>query len=524
MDTEDFQTQNNLKDVNDNNKTEQMKDIFHVTKLGFLIPVQTLVESHGIDILLKYDKQGYTPIHWAALGGHVHLFNYFTQIKLSLDLQSKNTLGCQPIHWACVHGHVQIVKILIQNGVSIDAIDNKGCSPLIIASQYGQTMLVAFLIGKKANINAIDKEGDNALHWAAFKGHCELTRLLIYSGLNPKVKDNFGQYPLHLACLSGDLLTVQLLCEQDEVRIDLADHRGNTPLKLAKGRKYKSLVEYLQQQQDKNVMSACNVKTILFGPPGKTKQALMFHLFMVYLYGYPSFFFKVLPYTLDFQVSHFIFILNAIVMVYCLCKVSKNDPGYLPKNNDEYDKVLKQVALYADGKNENESPLSRLCHTCRLIKPFRSKHCRISNRCIKHFDHYCPYIYNAVGYKTRHYFLMFVLCITFNAFYGLFFSYYINKYFHVDYLLVFGGLVLCVFSLTNLALALAMIHSAVTNITTNERINKKRYLYMKDGNGKFYNPFDQGYKINLLEFFHLKEPLKLERDPSSLYDNNLCIV
>lgn len=50
---------------------------------------------------------------------------------------------------------------------------------------------------------------------------------------------------------------------QDEVRIDLADHRGNTPLKLAKGRKYKSLVEYLQQQQDKNVMSACNVKYVV---------------------------------------------------------------------------------------------------------------------------------------------------------------------------------------------------------------------------------------------------------------------
>lgn len=34
MDTEDFQTQNKLEDVNDNNKIEQMKDIFHVTKLG----------------------------------------------------------------------------------------------------------------------------------------------------------------------------------------------------------------------------------------------------------------------------------------------------------------------------------------------------------------------------------------------------------------------------------------------------------------------------------------------------------
>ena len=49
------------------------------------------------------------------------------------------------------------------------------------------------------------------------------------------------------------------------MKVDLADHRGNTPLKLAKGRKYKSIVEYLQQQQDKkkNVMPACNVKYVI---------------------------------------------------------------------------------------------------------------------------------------------------------------------------------------------------------------------------------------------------------------------
>lgn len=59
---------------------------------SFLIPVQTLVESHGIDILLQYDKQGYTPIHWAALGGHVHLFNYFTQVKVCLNFYYQRIL------------------------------------------------------------------------------------------------------------------------------------------------------------------------------------------------------------------------------------------------------------------------------------------------------------------------------------------------------------------------------------------------------------------------------------------------
>lgn len=46
------------------------------------------------------------------------------------------------------------------------------------------------------------------------------------------------------------------------------------------------------------------------------------------------------------------------------------------------------------------------------------------------------------------------------------------------------------------------------NITTNERINFKRYAYLKDGKGKYYNPYDRGYKNNILEFFHIKRPME----------------
>ena len=42
------------------------------------------------------------------------------------------------------------------------------------------------------------------------------------------------------------------------------------------------------------------------------------------------------------------------------------------------------------------------------------------------------------------------------------------------------------------------------NITTNERINQKRYKYLQDGKGRYYNPYDRGCKINLLEFMHMK--------------------
>ena len=51
-----------------------------------------------------------------------------------------------------------------------------------------------------------------------------------------------------------------------------------------------------------------------------------------------------------------------------------------------------------------------------------------------------------------------------------------------------------------------MYHAAL-NLTTNERINYKRYEYLKDGKGKFYNPFNRGAYSNILEFLNLKKPL-----------------
>lgn len=32
-------------------------------------------------------------------------------------------------------------------------------------------------------------------------------------------------------------------------------------------------------------------------------------------------------------------------------------------------------------------------------------------------------------------------------------------------------------------------------------INYKKYTYLKDGRGKYYNPFSQGVAVNVLEFF-----------------------
>ncbi|XP_039254281.2 uncharacterized protein LOC120331274 [Styela clava] len=490
----------------------KMSDIFQVTKSGLLIPVQDIVEKEGVEVLSQFDKEGHSPIHWAALGGHTHVLRYFIDKKAPMDIHANNQLGAQPIHWACVNGHVAVLEILLQAGVSIDSVDNKGCTPLIIAAQYGRTMLAAFLMGKGARLQLTDKEGDNALQWAAFKGHCELTRLLIYSGLNPQQKDTFGQTPLHLACLSGDLLTVQLLCEQDGVEMTLEDHNGNTPLKLAKGRNHKAITAYLEEgiSGKKRYLGKINFKTILFGPPGKTKSTFHFMLFMMCCYGYPCYLFKILPHTMfELESLHVVFLLNAVFLWYCLLKVHNLDPGFLPKNTDSYDQALKKVAIFDEWK-QGENPLSRLCHTCRLVRPLRAKHCRITNRCVKHFDHYCPYIYNCVGYRNRHYFLLFLIGILITELLGLYMIYYCYYYkFGFDFILMLGCFIMFLFTIIAMFLTGFTSYQASVNLTTNERLNQERYDYLKDCNGRFMNPFDQGIVDNLREFFHMKSPLTI---------------
>ena len=51
---------------------------------------------------------------------------------------------------------------------------------------------------------------------------------------------------------------------------------------------------------------------------------------------------------------------------------------------------------------------SQLCVTCRIVRPLRAKHCSVTNRCVEAFDHYCPWVGNAIGRGNRHLFLTFL--------------------------------------------------------------------------------------------------------------------
>ncbi|AIN95981.1 palmitoyl acyltransferase 5, putative [Leishmania panamensis] len=54
--------------------------------------------------------------------------------------------------------------------------------------------------------------------------------------------------------------------------------------------------------------------------------------------------------------------------------------------------------------------LGQNCITCHVPRPSRSKHCRLCHRCVRRYDHHCPWINNDVAEQTMRHFLGFLLC------------------------------------------------------------------------------------------------------------------
>jgi palmitoyltransferase len=50
----------------------------------------------------------------------------------------------------------------------------------------------------------------------------------------------------------------------------------------------------------------------------------------------------------------------------------------------------------------------KICDTTRLLRPARSTYCRYTDKLVLRFDHFCPWIKNAVGENNYRYFLFFL--------------------------------------------------------------------------------------------------------------------
>uniref|UniRef100_A0A8C5WQ05 Uncharacterized protein n=1 Tax=Laticauda laticaudata TaxID=8630 RepID=A0A8C5WQ05_LATLA len=139
-----------------------------------------------VELLLNFkadpnvtDKEKKSPLHFATLGGHFYAVKALLAKKSRVA--SKDMDGCTPMHYAASSGNMEILKELWVAG------DNKNINDkniwrktlLHLVAEHGHSNLIDFLLNNGSSINALDNNKDTPLHCACKAGHFDSVRALL---------------------------------------------------------------------------------------------------------------------------------------------------------------------------------------------------------------------------------------------------------------------------------------------------------------------------------------------------------
>ncbi|CAI9613574.1 unnamed protein product, partial [Staurois parvus] len=93
-----------------------------------------------------------------------------------------------------------------------------------------------------------------------------------------------------------------------------------------------------------------------------------------------------------------LFVFTVLCSVGLYLAVSLMDPGYVLSDSE---KTFSELAEQETSAVISSSVRMRRCGYCLLKQPMRARHCKSCNRCVRRYDHHCPWIENCVGEKNH---------------------------------------------------------------------------------------------------------------------------
>ena len=241
-------------------------------RAGDLDLVNHFITVHMADVN-RANASGFTPLHWAAIGGHAAIAATLLAAGASVDAKDEDDET--PLHFAARNGRASVVATLLARGADVDAKDEDDNTPLHFAANNGSAAVVAPLLAAGAEVNAKNDNDAAPLHFAAYGGHVSIIVLLLAAGANADAKGLNDWTPLHFAVSRGNAAIVSLLI-QATASLNVKNDDDKAPLHLAAEAGHAAIVAFLVEAGAYWGDTACAIG-LTSNPAGATPPCLNLH-------------------------------------------------------------------------------------------------------------------------------------------------------------------------------------------------------------------------------------------------------
>ncbi len=165
-------------------------DIFEAAALGRLDRLKQCLdedhrrdaaaaESHSSDAY-SYSKDGFTALHFACFFRQPIAARLLVENGVAVDAVARNPTKVMPLHSAASARNLEAARLLLEHGVPgmVDARQQGGWVPIHAAAQNGDRAMVELLLANHADPTLANDEGKTAAVIAKESGHVEIAALL----------------------------------------------------------------------------------------------------------------------------------------------------------------------------------------------------------------------------------------------------------------------------------------------------------------------------------------------------------